>query len=105
MIDDKTLSEIVKRVTEVSNINKIYLVGSQASESSGEESDIDLIIIKDTLEERLKRSIEFQRKLIGIKVPVDIMVYTNEEFEFGKQVKNSFLYNAMSQSRLLYEYK
>ena len=94
LIDNKTISNIVFRIATNTQPDKIFLFGSYATGKANEDSDIDLLVIKDTLEPRHKRSIEMQRLLKGSKLPVDILVYTNDEFEREKTINYSFVNSA-----------
>ena len=105
LIDNKTISNIVFRIASNANPDKIFLFGSYATGQANEDSDIDLLVVKDTLEPRHKRSIEIQRILKGSKLPVDILVYTNDEFEREKTINYSFVNSAIHGAKLLYERK
>lgn len=105
MIDKSTISNLVYRIATNVNPDKIYLFGSYATGMADEDSDIDLLVVKETLEPRYKRSIEIQRLLIGSKLPVDILVYTNEEFENEKLNTYSFINSAIQGTQLMYERK
>jgi predicted nucleotidyltransferase len=105
LIDNKTISNIVKRIATNTHPDKIFLFGSYATGQANEDSDIDLLVVKDTLEPRHKRSIEIQRLLKGSKLPVDILVYTNDEFEREITINCSFVNAAIQGAKLLYERK
>jgi predicted nucleotidyltransferase len=105
LIDSNTIAYIVHRIATNTNPDKIFLFGSYATGKANEDSDIDLLIIKDTAEPRHKRSIEIQRLLKGSKLPVDILVYTNDEFEREKSIHSSFVNSAIQEAKLLYERK
>ena len=105
MIDKKTISNIVYRIATNVNPDKIFLFGSYATGLANEDSDIDLLVIKETSEPKFKRSIEIQRLLIGSKLPVDIVVYTNDEFENEKVKNYSFVNAAIQGAQLMYERK
>ncbi|MFA5328404.1 MAG: nucleotidyltransferase domain-containing protein [Prolixibacteraceae bacterium] len=105
MIDESIISNLVNRIASNVNPDKIYLFGSYATGMADENSDIDLLVVKETLEPRYKRSIEIQRLLIGTKLPVDIVVYTNDEFENEKLNKYSFINSAIQGAQLMYERK
>jgi len=81
------------------------LFGSYASETPKNDSDIDLLVIQDTDLPRHKRSFDIQKMLIGSMIPMDILVYTNIEFEKEKNEKYSFLNSAIKTSKILYERK
>jgi uncharacterized protein len=105
LIDNNTITNIVYRIATNTHPDKIFLFGSYATGQANEDSDIDLLIIKDTIEPRHKRSIEIQRLLKGTKIPVDIKVYTNDEFESEKINNYSFVNSAIQGAKLLYERK
>ena len=105
MIESKIITEIINKIALGYNPDKIFLFGSYANGKQSEDSDIDLLIIKETTEPRCKRSVEIQKLLKGSKLPVDIVVYTNDEFENGKRQSLSFINSAIKDSQLLYERK
>ncbi len=47
MIEQKTLAEIVRRVVEIAQPEKIILFGSAARGDMGPNSDVDLLISKE----------------------------------------------------------
>ena len=105
MIEIAKIYDIVARIAAKFNPDKIILFGSYASGTPNNDSDIDLLVIKDTDLPRHKRSFDIQKMLIGSMIPMDILVYTNTEFEKEKNEKNSFLNSAIKTSKILYERK
>jgi len=103
MIETNTINEIVNRIATKFNPEKIILIGSYASGKAHSDSDLDLLVIKDTSLPRHKRSFEIYKSLIGSMVPMDILVFTSSEFEQEKEEKYSFLNSAMKTSKVLYE--
>lgn len=103
MIDSRQIKEIVNRIALNYHPEKIILFGSYANGLANEDSDIDLLVVKDTREPKFKRSIEIQRLLIGSKLPVDILVYTTDEFEKEKLNRYSFIFSAIQGAQLMYE--
>lgn len=105
MIDAKKIDEVVQKIANRFDPDKIILFGSCVSLNQNEDSDLDLIIIKDTNLPAYERSNEIRYHLIGSMIPVDILVYTNAEFEMEKDVKFTFLNSALRNSKVLYERK
>jgi predicted nucleotidyltransferase len=103
MIETTKINDIVKRIAIRFKPEKIILFGSYAAGNPNNDSDIDLLIIKDTDLPKHKRSFDIQKSLIGSMIPMDILVYTTKEFEKEKSEKNSFLYSAIRISKVLYE--
>lgn len=58
---------------------RILVFGSLAGENTGEWSDLDLVIIKETDQRFLDRTKEVLQ-LLRPKIGVDILVYTPDEF-------------------------
>lgn len=94
---------ISKRIVEEIAPEKIILFGSYANGNPTQDSDIDLIIVNKTSLPKHKRGIEIRRLFYRHLIPLDIKVYTPEEFESELGNRYSFLYSAIKNSILLYE--
>jgi uncharacterized protein len=81
MIDQILLDEIVIRLQQAKPL-KMFLFGSQVTGTANEDSDIDILLIKESLTSRTKEMIEARKLLSGIGKAFDILVTTSEEFEF-----------------------
>jgi predicted nucleotidyltransferase len=91
----------------VNNIDpeKIILFGSYANGNNNEDSDLDLIIVKKSNLPKHKRGIEIRRLFYGLLIPMDLKIYTPEEYNNELNNKYSFLYTAIKESKILYERK
>jgi predicted nucleotidyltransferase len=106
MIETTKIDDIITRIATKFNPDKIILFGSYAAGNpNNNDSDIDLLIIKDSDLPKHKRSFEIQKSLIGSMIPMDILVYTNKEFEKEKNEKYSFINSAIKTSKIVYERK
>jgi len=79
--DRKTLADIVRRVVEAAQPDKIVLFGSAARGEMGPDSDIDLLVIKGGKFNRSRLTTAIYRHLRGKALPVDVVVVTPEEVE------------------------
>lgn len=104
MIEDysKTLDEIVRRITEKISPLKVILFGSYAYGSPTKDSDIDLLIIKESSLPRHHRTKEVRRILRGMKVAVDIIVYTPEEIKKWEGIDTAFITGVLKKGKVLY---
>lgn len=87
-VTDFSLEEIIKRLRENISSHKIeaaFLFGSVVSKRALAWSDIDLIIVTKTELPFLERPPLFY-DTFDLDIPIDILVYTPEEFD---QLKNS----------------
>lgn len=103
MISKRKIDDITRTIVEVSDPLKVILFGSYASGQPNDDSDLDFIVVKESEKPRHKRAFDIRRALIGKMVPVDILVYTPDEFE--KELNNtfSFLSSALKNARLVYD--
>ncbi|MBI3617714.1 MAG: nucleotidyltransferase domain-containing protein [Candidatus Omnitrophica bacterium] len=97
------ISDIVKRIRKDCNPEKIVLFGSYAKGTPRYDSDIDLLVIKDSNLRRDERDKEIRRSLRDIKFPLDIFVYTPQEVAEYSHLKGSFISVIFKEGRVLYE--
>lgn len=82
--------------------DKVILFGSCARGDINENSDIDLIIIKDTKRKFLNR-IEDVLKLFDPSLHIEPIIYTPSEIKTMKQRKNDFILTALKEGKTIYE--
>lgn len=105
MIDEIKIENIISRIAKGYHPDKVILFGSFAKGNFTNDSDLDLLIIKDTDLPKQKRNFEIYKLLRGSMIPMDILVYTKSEFEEEILNKFSFLYSAIKTSKIMYERK
>jgi uncharacterized protein len=105
MIPANKIDEIVVRIAQEYDPDKIILFGSYADGVPDESSDLDLLIIKDSEKSRPERGMEVRRLLFGAMIPMDILVYTHREIMESSDKKYSFVYQALVHGKTLYERK
>ncbi|MFH1564201.1 MAG: nucleotidyltransferase domain-containing protein [Nitrospirota bacterium] len=105
VIRDKVKEE-VKKIVERLKSNyapeKVILFGSLADGRARSESDIDLIIIKQTKEKPWERTARVDA-FISHNMPVDLLVYTPEEIEERLMMNDFFVKEVLEKGRVLYE--
>lgn len=103
MISKSEIEEVLKIIEETEKPDQIIIFGSYSNESANEDSDLDLLIIKNSDIPPHKRCRELRKKLRGIKIPLDLIMYTPSEIEEWKETKGAFitkiLANGMHENR------
>lgn len=102
MISQAQIDTVVQRIVENVNPEKIILFGSYAEGNPNENSDLDILIIKETDMPRYKRNSEVKKYLRGLKIPIDVVVYSQKEIDEWKNVKTSFVNNVLEKGKVLY---
>src|SRR5690554_2901430 len=99
MITQDQINNVVDIIIKNVKPDKIILFGSYAYGEPHKDSDLDMLIIKDTDDARNKRAREIRKYLRGIKIPIDIVVYTNAEVEAWKDTQSAFITRVMQKGR------
>jgi len=102
MISQEKIKEVINRIVKNVNPEKIILFGSYASGNPREDSDLDILIIKEMRMPRYKRSREVKKHLRGMKIPIDVIVYTKKEIKKWEDTKTAFINQVIKQGKVLY---
>jgi len=102
-VDDNLLQEIVTRIVQSVNPQKIILFGSYAYGKPHEGSDLDILVVMDSNLPRYKRSVPIYRALAELLIPMDILVYTPQEIEAWKDVPQAFITTILKKGKVIYE--
>lgn len=96
-------AEIKRRLITALNPGAIYIFGSFARDTETGNSDIDVLIEKETTLSLQKRTSEARRLLKGLPFPFDVLVYTPQEIRGKLSDKYSLVYQAVSEGIKIYE--
>lgn len=85
--------------------NKIILFGSYAYGEPDRDSDIDLLIIKNTLERPIDRRVAVAEIISDPKrlTPLEVIVLTPEEVRERLEIGDQFLKGILDKGEVLYE--
>jgi HEPN domain-containing protein/predicted nucleotidyltransferase len=97
-----TIQEVVDRVVEGYAPERIILFGSHASGTSREDSDLDLLIVKETDDRPLDRRMSVERLLLDRSFPLDIHVYTPEEMRRLFSLSDPFMEEVLAKGKVVY---
>jgi len=102
-LNDDLVRDIVRRIVDAVQPEKVILFGSQARGASRPNSDFDVLVIKQSDEPRYRRSAPLYAALADLPVEVDVMVYTPEEVEEWSEVPQAFVTTALREGTTIYE--
>ena len=103
MIGSDTIQSVVRTIATGAKPHKIVLFGSYAKGEPTEDSDIDLLVIRETNLPIYKRAREIHSFFNPYPCPMDIMVYTPDEVEYWKDTPAAFVTRALREGKVLYE--
>jgi uncharacterized protein len=100
--DPKILAEIVQRVVEAAQPDKIILFGSAARGEMGPNSDVDLLVVMDFAGSKLDKTVEVRGALGKHMVPTDILLTRPEDFAWRKEIGGTIEYPAARDGKVLH---
>ena len=101
-LDQETLDEIIQRVVEVAEPDRIILFGSAARGEMGPNSDVDLMVVART-DHRLELTDRIYRNLRGVREAVDVIVVTPEDVRRYGDSYPLVMYPALREGKVVYE--
>jgi predicted nucleotidyltransferase len=103
MITHEQINEVRMRIVKNFKPQKIILFGSYANGTPTEESDLDLLVIKDSDSPSRLQSRKIRRFLSDLRIPIDVIVKTPEEYITYKDIIGTIIYPANKFGKVIYE--
>lgn len=97
------IDEMVRRIVEEFDPEKIILFGSYAHGTAGPDSDADLLVVMRISGSKRKKAVEIDLALAGVGLPKDVIVVTPEEIEQYRDTVGTIIYPALREGKVLYE--
>jgi predicted nucleotidyltransferase len=101
-MDQAILDEIVRGVVEVAHPDRLILFGSAARGEAGPDSDVDLLVVKSGLADRIRLAQDIHLRFFGLPVPVDVIVVSPEDIEEFANGVGTVIPEALEQGKLIY---
>jgi predicted nucleotidyltransferase len=101
-VDQRKLSEIIRRIVKVAAPGKIILFGSAARGEMGPNSDVDLLVIKRGRFHRGRLTEKIYMKLFGVGQAVDVIVVTAADVKRYGDCFALVIYPALREGKVVY---
>lgn len=104
MTRQEEIEKIVRRIVEGYRPLKVILFGSYAYGEPGADSDVDLLIVKETSERFIDRWVKIRELIADPKrrIPVEPIVITPEELARRLRGGDQFIQEIINQGKVLY---
>ncbi|HIJ95454.1 MAG TPA: nucleotidyltransferase domain-containing protein [Desulfuromonadales bacterium] len=106
-ITEKLLQEMTDLLVREANPRKIILFGSHAHGTARADSDLDFLIVEEgpfNAQRSRRAEMTRMRSILGdYFIPMDFLVFTPQEIEEWKDVRNHVVSHALREGRTLYE--
>ena len=98
----KELRKLKKQIVENYQPEKIILFGSLAWGKVNRDSDIDLLVIKNSKKDYWERAKEIAR-IIDIDVPTDVINISTKELAQQVAIDDRFIIDILENGKIIYE--
>ena len=106
-VTDAIIDQMVQALVDEADPEQVILFGSRARGDSREHSDVDLIVVEAEPfgpdRSRHKETVRLRQALRPFRVPVDVLVYSQEDVDYCRDSLNFVLARALREGRVLYE--
>lgn len=100
---DQEIQSIANQLVRSYNPVKIILFGSAARGEFDENSDLDLLVIKDGIDKVRKHERNYKvRKFLQTNLPLDILVYSPYEINKRLYLGDPFVKSIIHEGKVLY---
>jgi predicted nucleotidyltransferase len=103
MISAETIEKAVRTLAEAVNPTKIILFGSYARGDADDDSDIDLLVVEPNVTSKRDEMVRLRGLLRPFRIPVDVIVVSEEEFNDWAHIAGTVLYWASREGKILHE--
>ncbi|MFA6472587.1 MAG: nucleotidyltransferase domain-containing protein [Candidatus Latescibacterota bacterium] len=100
---DTVLNEMVRKIVERFQPEKIILFGSYARGEFTEDSDFDFLIVMPVENSQRQKANEIDLALADRTIPIDIIVVTPEQYESRKNLIGTIIHVAAHEGRIVYD--
>jgi predicted nucleotidyltransferase len=106
MLSEQQIMQAVRRVVAAARAPlKVILFGSYGRGEARESSDLDLIVVERGTPDAGEEMIRLQDALGDIGADVDLLVYSESDFEKRSNWCSTPVYWAVREGRVLYEHR
>ncbi|MBW7902041.1 MAG: nucleotidyltransferase domain-containing protein [Rhodocyclaceae bacterium] len=102
MISAEALQAAIGAVAADDKPKRIVLFGSYARGDATDDSDLDLLVIEEAVDDRAREMVRLRRLLRPLRVPADILVYSEDEVARWGDQPGSALYWALREGKVVH---
>jgi predicted nucleotidyltransferase len=102
-LSDETVAEIVARVLDACQPERMILFGSAATGRMTRDSDIDILVVLNDVADARREAMRVRTALAGLPFPFDVIVMSRDRFKETRDVIGGIAWPAARYGRVIYE--
>jgi predicted nucleotidyltransferase len=100
MIDEETIAEAARLLLRAAPGSRAILFGSHARGHAGPERDLDFLVVEPVVVSRREEAVRLRDVLRPLRIPVDVLVVSEETFRGWRDTPGTVLYEAAHEGRV-----
>lgn len=100
--NEELFTAITERLVGSVPVRRIVVFGSRARGDATPDSDLDLMVVADVGGSLAERSYAIRSRLLDVRIPMDVVTYTPEEYERLRTWRSSIAAIADREGKVLY---
>ena len=90
-------------LVQAAHPKRIILFGSQARGEASNHSDFDIMVVEEKPANRFEEIVRLNRLLRSFNVAIDLLVVSDEKFQYWRDTPGNVYYEAATGGLVLYE--
>jgi predicted nucleotidyltransferase len=100
VIDERTIARAAEMLLRAAPGSKVILFGSHARGQAGPDSDLDFVVVEPRVTSRREEAVRLRDVLRPLRIPVDILVISEETFRTWSDTPGTVVYEAAHEGRV-----
>jgi len=102
-MDETSIGKATELLREAARPRRIILFGSRGRGDPSADSDVDILVVIDKVQDRLAEMVRLNRVLSPLRIPVDLLVVSEETFRYWADTPGNVYSAALAEGRVLYD--
>jgi len=99
----KAIARLTELLVRAAHPKRIILFGSKARGQGSEDSDLDVLVVEESVPDRAAEMVRLNRLLRPLRMAVDLLVVSEESFQYWRDTPGNVYFEAVTEGRILYE--
>lgn len=100
---EQIVAKLTGVLVQAARPKRIILFGSQARGDAAEDSDFDVMVVEEKPANRFAEMVRLNRLLRSLDIAVDLLVVSEEKFQYWRDTPGNVYYEAALDGKVLYE--